>query len=117
MGPHQPSTQRLQIGTPELFAAQTREPFPNAAIGNSPAVKAGYSFRYGLGAWLECATPAAGCTCISSPGAFGFTPWLDREAGYYAIIATELANTRGGVVKDSLDLEQALKPAFAAALR
>ena len=46
-------------------------------------------FRYGLAVWLECATPtafASGCNSQSSPGAFGFTPWFDRDAGYYAMI-------------------------------
>ena len=30
-------------------------------------------------AWLECPPPAVNCAVLSSPGAFGFTPWLDRD--------------------------------------
>ena len=52
--------------------------------------KAGLDFHYGLASWTECAPPAVNCPVISSPGAFGFTPWVDREDGYYAIIGMEV---------------------------
>jgi hypothetical protein len=54
---------------------------------------------------------------ISSPGAFGFTPWLDRNVGYYAIIAMESGDTDTGVVPFSVRLAQELKPLIAQALR
>ncbi len=79
----------VTVGTPALFDEQAREPFPDVIVGSSPSLRAGWGFRYGLGAWLQCATPATGCAVISSPGAFGFTPWLDRGTGYYATIAME----------------------------
>ena len=44
--------------------------------------------------------------CISSAGAFGFTPWLDRSAGYYATIAME--RTDGRATRFSVRLQQAL---------
>lgn len=78
--------------------------------------QAGYPFLYGLTAWLECDTPATGCAVISSPGAFGFTPWIDRDTGYYAIIGTLNTNSSGKVVKASIDAAQALKPAIRTAL-
>jgi hypothetical protein len=53
---------------------------------------------------------------ISSPGAFGFTPWIDRDTGYYAIIGTLNTNSSGKVVKASIDAAQALKPAIRTAL-
>jgi D-alanyl-D-alanine-carboxypeptidase/D-alanyl-D-alanine-endopeptidase len=86
---HKGSLGAVTIGTPALFDAQAREPFPDVTIGFSPFVEA----RYGLGSWLMCDQPAMGCPVVTSPGAFGFTPWLDRDAGYYAIIAMELSNT------------------------
>ena len=64
-----------------------REPYPNATIGNSPFLNAGINFHYGLAAWLECPPPAVNCNVLSSPGAFGFTPWVDRDGGYYAMLA------------------------------
>ncbi|ADO71673.1 hypothetical protein [Stigmatella aurantiaca] len=48
-----------------------------------------------------------GCSSISSPGAFGWTPWVDRDAGYYAILGMQLSSgdATGGVVAFSVDLE------------
>ena len=100
----------------DLFIEQARTPYPSAVIGESPMQNAGYPFLYGLTAWLECSTPATGCAVISSPGAYGFTPWVDRNAGYYAIIGTLNTTSSGKVVKASIDAAQALKPAIVAAL-
>ncbi|HWO22389.1 MAG TPA: serine hydrolase domain-containing protein [Kofleriaceae bacterium] len=116
---HRGSYRGLAIGTPALFDQQAIAPYPGAVIGQSPYVSVGYDYRYGLAAWLECATPAAGCATISSPGAFGWTPWLDRAAGFYAILGMEIAGTGGGtdgVVSFSVHLAQELKPAITAAL-
>jgi serine-type D-Ala-D-Ala carboxypeptidase/endopeptidase len=99
-----------------LFDAQGREPYPNVVIGNSPMSALAYDFRYGLTAWLECTTPAAGCNQLSSPGAFGWTPWIDLDGGYYAIIGMEVADAREGVVNFSVSLAQQLKPAIRRAL-
>ena len=81
-----------------LFTAQATEPYPNAVIGNSPFVNAGLNFHYGLAAWLECPPPATNCAVLSSPGAFGFTPWFDRDGGYYAILGMEVTESQSGVV-------------------
>jgi CubicO group peptidase (beta-lactamase class C family) len=107
------------VGTRALFQEQTREPFPDVVIGQSPVADIGLSARYGLTAWLMCDTPAAGCASISSPGAFGFTPWLDREAGYYAILGMELPRDTAdsGVVDFAVKLQQELAPLVAAQVR
>ena len=99
-----------------LFTAQGTEPYPGAQIGNSPFANVGQDFRYGLSAWLECPPPASDCTVLSSPGAFGFTPWVDRDGGYYAMIAMEISDSQAGIVKFSVDLAQQLKPLIRAAL-
>jgi serine-type D-Ala-D-Ala carboxypeptidase/endopeptidase len=99
-----------------LFTLQGTEPYPDAVIGNSPFQSIGLNFHYGLAAWLECPPPAANCDVISSPGAFGFTPWVDREAGYYAMIAMEGDDLQAGIVKFSVDLAQQLKPMIRDAL-
>ncbi len=93
-----------------LFTAQATEPYPNAVIGNSPFASAGLNFHYGLSAWLECTPPAANCDVLSSPGAFGFTPWVDRDGGYYAILAMEVTESQSGIVEFSVRLAQDLKP-------
>lgn len=106
----------LERGTPELFDAQTREPFPEVTVGNSPVKDLGLGYRYGLTAWLHCDTPAQGCDVISSPGAFGWTPWVDREAGYYAILGMQLDRQGEGVVGFSVRLSTELQPLIRAAL-
>jgi D-alanyl-D-alanine-carboxypeptidase/D-alanyl-D-alanine-endopeptidase len=99
-----------------LFTEQGTEPYPNAVIGNSPAQSNGFGFHYGLTAWLECPPPASDCDMLSSPGAFGFTPWVDRDGGYYAIIGMEIDNSQTGIVNFSVALAQQLKPLIREAL-
>lgn len=98
----------VTIGTAALFDAQSREPFPAVVVGNSPSANLGSPFRYGLSAWLECSTPATGCDRVSSAGAFGFTPWLDRGAGYYATLSMERFD--GRATRFSVLLQQTLLP-------
>ena len=101
----------LTLGADALFAAQAREPFA-VVIGKSPAVALGLPYHYGLTAWLETTTPRIGSDILSSAGAFGFVPWIDRHAGYYAVLGMEMpAGTRF-----SLPLEQTLQPLIRAAL-
>lgn len=109
---HKGEWQGSQLLAPEIFDAQAVEPFPNVIIGQTPSAL--YA-RYGLTAWLECATPATGCSTISSPGAFGFTPWLDRDAGYYAILGMELDDLPAdrGI---GPQIQQELKPLIAEAV-
>jgi len=104
--------QGSRLLAPEIFDVQAMEPYPNVTIGNTPSAL--YA-RYGLTAWLECATPASGCATISSPGAFGFTPWLDRNAGYYAILGMELDDLRADRGLGP-QIQQALKPLIAEAV-
>jgi CubicO group peptidase (beta-lactamase class C family) len=99
-----------------LFDEQGRQPYPGVTIGSSPAASNGFDFKYGLTAWLECTTPATGCQSLSSPGAFGFTPWIDRTNGYYAILGMETTDVQGEVVNWALTLEQQLKPLIVQAL-
>ncbi|HEY6126454.1 MAG TPA: serine hydrolase domain-containing protein [Steroidobacteraceae bacterium] len=100
-----------------LFSAQATEPYPDAVIGNSPFQNAGINFHYGLAAWLECPPPATNCAVLSSPGAFGFTPWFDRDGGYYAILGMEVTDSQSGVVAFAVNLAQELKPLIRTALR
>lgn len=65
-------------------------------------------WEYALGSFVECDTPAACATSKinSSPGAFGWTGWIDRNTGYYALIATEISS--GGDAK-GVALEQEMQ--------
>jgi serine-type D-Ala-D-Ala carboxypeptidase/endopeptidase len=104
--------QGSQLLAPGIFDAQAIQPYPDAIIGTTPGSA---DARYGLTAWLECNTPATGCASISSPGAFGFTPWLDRAAGYYAILGMQLDDLRDdrGI---GTEIEQTLQPLIADAI-
>jgi serine-type D-Ala-D-Ala carboxypeptidase/endopeptidase len=86
--------QPVQLIPADLFDEQAKMPYPNVVIGNVPP-SAPEGVRYGLSAWLECDTPAEGCDKLSSAGAFGFTPWIDRETGYYAILGMEYEDANG----------------------
>jgi CubicO group peptidase (beta-lactamase class C family) len=114
---HRGAYQGVTYAPASLFDQQVIAPYPAATIGLSPFASLGLDFRYGLAAWLECSTPATGCSAMSSPGAFGWTPWLDRQAGYYAVIAMLQTNASGsGVVAFSVSLAQSLKPDIVRAL-
>lgn len=78
-------------------------------------------WHYAFGFWRECDTGwNAACAddpIISSPGAFGFTPWVDVDRGYWGIIAMEELFIEGvGASERSVDLEQELQPLILDAL-
>ena len=101
-----------------LFTAQATEPYPNAVIGDTPVGRIGLEYHYGLANWLECPPPAVDCPVQSSPGAFGFTPWVDRAGGYYAILGMDVGGIgRTGVVKFSVQLAQQLRPMIREAIK
>lgn len=90
-------------------------------------------WQYAMGSWAECTerklTPAAPdpqtCTTTinSSPGAYGWLGWIDRETGYYAVIARAVTFKNDGdhlpVFGDasSIVLEKKLQPLIRAAIR
>jgi hypothetical protein len=78
------------------FNALIAERTTGVTISSRPAaVEAnGVDWQYGLGVWRECNQPVwdescAGRMVVSSPGAFGWYPWLDLDNGYYAVLAME----------------------------
>jgi len=100
-----------------LIDQQASEPYPDADIFSSPYSALSLNFHYGLTAWLECTPPAVDCAVFSSPGAFGFTPWVDRDGGYYAILGMEISNNQTPVVSFAVNLQQELKPLIRAAMQ
>ena len=100
-----------------LFTAQATESYPKAVIGDSPMQRVGLAYHYGLANWLECPPPAVDCPVQTSPGAFGFTPWVDRAGGYYAILGMDVGGQRTGVVKFSVQLAERLRPMIRQAMR
>lgn len=63
----------------------------------------GGEWHYALGHWRECEEAEWTTSCddvaiVSSPGAFGWYPWVDFEYGYYGLIATRvIAAGRGSL--------------------
>jgi D-alanyl-D-alanine-carboxypeptidase/D-alanyl-D-alanine-endopeptidase len=95
---------------PGLVAAIFRSPYPEAIRGMEPDLAGVLGFGYGLGAWLECDTPGAGCNIASSAGLFGWMPWVDREAGYIGILAMEGSAVPGIATGFSVPLAERLRP-------
>ena len=74
-------------------------------------------WHYGFGFWIECDLIPFNDSCaanptISSTGLFGFTPWVDFETGYWAIIAMDAQ----GAAEASTVLQQTLQPMIETAL-
>jgi CubicO group peptidase (beta-lactamase class C family) len=53
-----------------------------------PPTATGYG--YGLGQWIDPASPLV----VSSPGAFGFTPWVDHDTQVAGVLLVKDQNTR-----------------------
>lgn len=75
-----------------MMADQTR----NATIVYSPTLQYRFldstlgSMRYGLGWWRERVNPQTGEALeVASQGRFGFSPWIDFERGYCAVLSVK----------------------------
>tara|TARA_R110002020_G_scaffold184947_2_gene382327 strand:+ start:41285 stop:42487 length:1203 start_codon:yes stop_codon:yes gene_type:complete len=68
-----------QVVRPGLTAAERHN-------GGQPAGGHLYAVEgYALGNWCERADRSGRCTLVSSPGALGTWPWIDRHSGVYGI--------------------------------
>jgi hypothetical protein len=63
------------------------DPNTCAAAVNSPSPP-GEQWHYSIGHWVED-DPTVGDGAFSSPGAFGFYPWVDASKRYYGVIARD----------------------------
>jgi hypothetical protein len=61
-----------------------------ADAANAPSPP-GESWHYSVGHWVED-DPEVGDGAFSSPGAFGFYPWIDRTKTSYGVVARTAAN-------------------------
>jgi CubicO group peptidase (beta-lactamase class C family) len=91
-------TQQRTAGLPRIFV-------PSGATG----------WEYALGSFVECDTVAACATSKvnSSPGAYGWVGWIDRDTGYYGLIATEISS---GGDRKGVELEQEMQGLIEAAI-
>lgn len=66
------------------------------------------SWHYSLGHWVED-DPTVGDGAFSSPGAFGFYPWIDSGKTYYGIVARESV---GGAAIESVKCGRLIRKAW-----
>lgn len=87
----------------------------SSVFGHKPAGVESIDWHYGFGFWKECDEMSYTSACdvnptISSPGAFGMTPWIDFEHGYWGIVAMEDVTIAGRPAAEvSVELEQRLQ--------
>ena len=91
------------LGTPMAYMP------PGMASGS----KAGRKLQYALGNWCELWTADLHCTLVSSAGALGTYPWVDRQSGLYGIFFTQERLTK--VTANYLHARTAILAAYAPA--
>lgn len=69
------------------LAAMARDRTVGSVILYAPQSVAGYG--YGFGFWIEPPVAPGALPVILSPGAFGFTPWVDRSANVAGVLLVE----------------------------
>jgi len=66
------------------------DPDCTSAIYSPINIDSNESWQYSLGHWVE-SDPVVGDDAVSSPGSFGFYPWIDSSRTYYGIVAREVS--------------------------
>lgn len=83
---------KLLDGRLRLGAALGAQPVctnpSTCATARSTPIPSTESWHYALGHWVED-DPAVGDGAFSSPGAFGFYPWVDASRQWYGVLARE----------------------------
>lgn len=74
-------------------AVCTRPSAPGCNAAFSPIPE---GWHYSITHWVEDDPDTAGDGAFSSPGAFGFYPWIDATKTYYGILSREAAQVGGG---------------------
>ena len=81
------------ILTPALIDTKSSDQIADATIVKTPAGEdRGLDWHYGFGNWIECENVPFDCVSpgkFSSPGAYGAYPFIDREHGYFGILARQ----------------------------
>ena len=80
---------------------------PGASCPTSHYSPAPLASHYSYGHWVED-EPGTGDGAFSSPGKFGFYPWIDATKTYYGIVAREDLAPGNGTVEDAPYYESVL---------
>ncbi len=83
--------------TAQTLAVMAFDRSAGLVIADTPLGGAGYG--YGIGQWVEARDAFGATTRVSSPGAFGFTPWVDWRSGSNGVI---LVYGSGSRMRDDL---------------
>lgn len=81
--------------SPALIDQMAEDQTRGAPVVSTPLPEA---IGYGIGQWRERVAADGRATALSSPGAFGFYPNLDHEAGFAGVFLTQ--NTLGNVASE-----------------
>ena len=87
------------------------QPGTCATADYSPAAQ--YQWHYGYGHWVET-YDGTNVEAYSSPGAFGFYPWVTADKKYYGLLARQA--TGSGAAMDSVACGRKIRQAWLAAL-
>lgn len=100
---------QLRLGT--LLGAQAVCTQPGAACPSavSTPVSNGEAWHYALAHWVED-DPRAGDGAYSSPGAFGFYPWIDAHRRFYGIVARHSLHPKAHL--QSVECGQLIRKAY-----
>lgn len=107
-------------GQLEVMAVD-RTPSGQVTLAHSPLTEAGREWHYGYGLWRECPEEIFSAACvehvrISSPGAYGFYPWIDRRHEYWGVLSTDRSILTGAAT-DSVLAGERVQPLLEAALQ
>lgn len=108
----------LQASQPVMHADHT--PAGEVEIISTPIEPVGLEWHYAFGNWRECPHETWEPSCdeqvmSSSPGAFGFTPWIDWETRTWGVIAVKRSIV-AGPARDSVLLAMQVRPRLLEAL-
>lgn len=98
--------QTLRLGARLGEGAVCTLPAVCSTATSSPIQEA---WHYAYGHWVED-DPTTGDGSFSSPGAFGFYPWIDSSTRYYGILARQ--DSSGGAAWDSVQCGRVIRKAF-----
>lgn len=89
-----------RILSEQMVAEMTRVQTEGTVVAASPRERP----QYGLGCWIDLADSTGRGIVVTSPGAAGFLPWIDREHGVVGIVATRdrlerVGPTAGAVIR------------------
>lgn len=81
----------------QTLATMALDRTPGLVVAASPV--AGYGYGYGIGQWVELKDAQGATLRVSSPGAFGFTPWVDWRSGSNGVV---MVYGIGSLMRDDL---------------